>query len=463
MSLLLGVDLGTSYFKVGLFAADGTLRGLGRVRIATESPVPGRVELPVADFWSLLRRGLGEALAQAGATPRDIAGVSYSSQATTFLLLDAHDRPLTPLVLWTDTRGAPIEPEVAAFAERNEFAQAIGHRGFAAESAVPKFRWFQRHEPALWERATRVQTVSDYFTFALTGERAGDASTGAFLGLYHLAEHRWWPAALAAFALDGARFSTPLRPGTPCGRTSAAAAALLGLPAGVPLAVGAIDHHAAAIGSGLGRLAGLSISTGTVLAALALVESVEPVSGCFHGPHVDGVHYYRLAFDPRGAGPLEDYQRLRAPQRSIEELLALAARVPPGGGAPDAADPGAAVRAILERVAFSHRELAQRITGGRLPARVIATGGGARSPLWLQIDADVLDACIVRPASPERACLGAAAFAAVAAGWHDSVDAASAALVHPDCEFAPQAAVVAHYAQDLWRPRAGQAGDYQRR
>lgn len=445
MSLLLGVDLGTSYFKVGLFAADGALRGLGRVRVTTESPAPGRVELPVAEFWALLRRGLDEALAQAGATARDIAAVSYSSQASTFLLLDAHDRPLTPFVVWTDTRGAPIEPAVAAFAERDDFAQAIGHRGFVAESAVPKFRWFQRHEPALWQRAARVQTMADYFTFALTGERAGDASTGAFLGLYQLAEHRWWPDALAAFGIDGARLSTPLRPGSPCGRTVAAAAALLGLPAGVPFAVGAIDHHAAAIGSGLGELADLSISTGTVLAALAVVDRVSSAPDCYHGPHVDGRRFYRLAFDPRGAGELEELQRRRVPERTIEQLLELAANAPAGGGDPAAADPDVAVRGVLERVARTHRELVRLVSGGRPPARVIATGGGARSPLWLQIDADVLDACIVRPASPERACLGAAAFAAVAAGWHDSVGAATAALVHPDREFTPDPGAVAAY------------------
>ncbi|MBI5693234.1 MAG: FGGY-family carbohydrate kinase [Verrucomicrobia bacterium] len=435
MGLLLGIDLGTSYFKVALFTPEGTMRGLGRVRVETTSPAPGRVELEAATFWLLLRRGLAEALAQAGASPSEISGVAYSSQATTFLLLDARDQPLTPLVLWTDTRGAPIEDAVDGVARRPEFAAAVGHRGLVAESAVPKLRWFQRVAPDLWKRTARVMTVSDYFTFALTGERAGDASTAAFLGLYHLGERRWWPEAMAAFGLDPARFSTPLRPGSPCGRTRGAADELLGLPAGVPCAVGAIDHHAAAIGSGLGRLAEISISTGTVLAALAIVDRVEPADGCYHGPHVDGVRFYRLAFDPNGAGQLEVYQRREAPGLSIEQLLELAARAPAGGGIPG--DHGGAVRGLLERVAVSHRELVRRVTGGQAPARVIATGGGARSPLWLQIDADILNATIVRPASPERACLGAAAFAAVAAGYYSSVDGATAAMVRPDREFAP--------------------------
>jgi xylulokinase len=190
MTLLLGIDLGTSYFKVGLFDPAGALRGLGRVRVEAHSPAPGRRELPVETFWILLRRGLSEALAQAGAKAGDIAGVSYSSQATTFLLLDRADAPLTPLILWTDTRGGPVEANLEAFARSEAFGRAVGHAGLMAESAVPKLRWFMRHAPHVWTQAARILTVSDYFTFALTGERAGDASTAAFLGLYHLAERQ---------------------------------------------------------------------------------------------------------------------------------------------------------------------------------------------------------------------------------------------------------------------------------
>ncbi|MBM3851654.1 MAG: hypothetical protein FJ399_00700, partial [Verrucomicrobia bacterium] len=430
-----------------LFAPDGSLRGLGRVRVETQSPAPGRVELPVAAFWAQLRRGLDDALAQAGATADEIAAISYSSQATTLLLLDEGDQPLTPLVVWTDTRGDPVEPELETFASRDEFRAAIGHGGFMAESAVPKLRWFRKNEPRRWAQAARVMSISDYLTFALTGERAGDASTAAFLGLYHLTERRWWPAALECFELEVGRLSTPLLPGAVCGCTVAAATRLLGVPVGRRFAVGAIDHHAAAIGSGLGRLAEVSLSTGTVLAALSLVARPTPAAGCYHGPHVDGERFYRLAFDPNGAGQLEDYQRRLAPELSLEQLLEQAQAAQAGGvAAIDGASPsgvgdhGAAVGTLLEQVALRHRALVRRVAGEAAVPRVIATGGGARSPLWLQIYADVLNATVVRPASPERACLGAAAFAAVAAGYFSSIAEATAAMVRPDREFEPRAA-----------------------
>jgi sugar (pentulose or hexulose) kinase len=208
--------------------------------------------------------------------------------------------------------------------------------------------------------------------------------------------------------------------------------------------VGALDHHAAAIGSGVGTLADLSISTGTVLAALMLVDAVEPIAGCYHGPHVDGARFYRLAFDPDGAGQLERFQRRHGDGRSIEELLALAAGAPVGGNVIAPADAprndvelGIAVRAILERVSATHRRLVSEVLAGRAVKSIVATGGGSRSPLWLQINADTLGVPVVTPTSPERACLGAAAFAAVAAGVHPSLPAALSAMVHPGRTYEP--------------------------
>lgn len=450
MALLLGIDLGTSYFKVGLFDENGAIKGLGRVPVDKLTPEPGRCELPVDAFWAALRRGLGEALTEAGATSKEIVALSYSSQASTFVLLDERDSPLTPLVIWTDTRGAPVLPEFSAFAGTDDFARRIGFNGLSPQSAVTKLRWFQRHASDVWARARRVMSISDYFTFALTGERVGDSSAVAFLAMYDLAQGAWWPEALRIFGVAQEQLSTPLQPGSPCGRTRPKATELLGVPASIPFAVGALDHHVAAIGSGLERLADLSISTGTVLAALALVDTMTPQSGCYHGRHCDGLRFWRLAFDANGAGQLEDYQRRAAPDHTIEELLALAARAPEGIAWRGAAtDHGGAVRAILERVSATHRDLVKTVVGpaSGVIRSVVATGGGARSPLWLQINANLLGVPVVTPACPERACLGAAAFAAVAAGMYPGIAEATAVMVQPQRVFEPEPGAVARYRE----------------
>jgi xylulokinase len=216
--------------------------------------------------------------------------------------------------------------------------------------------------------------------------------------------------------------------------------------------VGGLDHHVAAIGSGLERLADASISTGTVLAALILTDTVEPVADCYHGPHFDG-RFYRLAFDPAGANQLEDFQRQSAPHLSIAQLVDLAATVPPGVSPESVAGEdvdrrhGAAVRGMMERISATQRTLVRRVQGTRTVRRVIATGGGARSDTWLQINADMLDATIIAPRCHERACLAAAAFAAVAAGFFRSIPEALLAMVHSDRVVEPRASTVAIYAR----------------
>jgi sugar (pentulose or hexulose) kinase len=457
MNLLLGIDLGTSYFKVGLFDTTGTLKGLGRVAVPSQTPVPDRCELPVALFWQALRSGLDDALEEAGAEVGQIVGISYASQANTFVLMDRWDQPLTPFVIWTDERGEPVEEELKRFADSSEFGQRTGFRGISGAWAVAKWRWWQRDRPDMWAKTRRVMTLPDYLTFILTGERVGDASTAAFLGLYDLAGREWWPTALNAFQIDPDLLSEPLLPGTCCGPTNEGAAIRLGLPAGIPFTVGGLDHHVAGLGSGLDRLGEVSISTGTVLAVMSLVDEVIPRDGCYHGPHFDGLRFYRLAFDPRGAGQLEDYQRRFAPDHSLEQLLDLAAIAEPCGifdGEPDPnpsdREHGVFVRQILEHIAGAHRDLIGQVMGSRPVNTIVATGGGARSPLWLQIKAAMLGATIVKPQCQELACLGAALLAGVGAGIFRGLDDASHSGVREEVRYVPEPGLLKIYSD--WNP-----------
>ena len=421
MSLLLGIDFGTSYLKAGVFDTAGTLRGLGRVRLDA-AVTDSRVELAPQNFWGLVRGAVEVALQQAGAGARDIAGLSYASQANTFIALDAAEKPLTPLIVWTDHR-AEVEAADAAFSATEAFHRTVGFRGIAPGSAVTKWRWLQRSEPALWQRVGRLLTLSDYVTWCLTGEYAGDASTASLLGLYDLGRGDWWPMALAHFGVERRQLVTQRRPGARCGSTQARAAELLGLPGGIPFAVGALDHHAAAIGAGVDVFAEASLSTGTVLAALAIVENVRPLDGCLHGPHSDGRRFYRLAFEAAGAGELEEFQRRNAPERTVAELVAEAL-TPPSDSLR-----AQLVRAMLERIATAQQRLLEQLSPGR-PLRVVATtGGGARSAEWRAFTRATLRRELFAPANPECACLGAAIFAAAVAGVYDSIPGAARAMV----------------------------------
>lgn len=421
MDLVLGIDLGTSYFKLGLFDRAGRLAGLGRVAVEPDRGDGGRCELSTDRFWALLRRGLGEALAAAGANAEDVRAVSYGSQANSFVLLDADDEPLTPLVLWPDGRAAN-EPnnETAALSGRADFLATTGLGLFGHGFAIAKLRWFQRHQPAIWRRVARVQTISDHLVFGLTGERFGDAGTAALLGLYDLPGGGWWPVGLVAAGLDPAMLSTPLPPGGEVGVTTVGAANRMGLPAGIPVAAGSLDHHAAALGAGVGTLASLSESTGTVLACLRYTDDYRPQPGCCMGPTgLAAPRFYQLAFDDNGAAALDRYQQTSAPTLTITELLALAAGTPSAGGH------GSSVRAILDSTAATLARLVDTLCPTGRPDRIVATGGAARSDLWLQIKANTVGTTLIAPTCPEPATRGAAILATVAAGWFDSVAAAA--------------------------------------
>ncbi len=472
MELLLGMDLGTSYYKVALFDRRGKLCGLGRVATPTCAEGEGIREVPVAAFWSALLEALHSALHQAHAEASDLRGACYSSQANTFLLLDEAFAPLTPLVVWTDTR-APIDPAVRELWNREDFSRTTGvgtHVGPVL--FINKAIWFRRNRPDLWRRVRHIMTISDFLTFSLTGAPVGDGGTASLTGLCNPTTVDWWDEALQAVAWKRSFLSRPYRPGTTIGSTTRQAENRLSLPAGIVFVAGGLDHHLAALGAGLGSIAPLSDSTGTVLACVHRCDTSRPTSqGCV-GPDV-GSGFYQLAFDGNGAGVLEWYQRRYAPDIAFPELIAAAADVPIGAdglialpSAHTRADlsgflgpgslprtPGRCVRAILESIVVSLDRLVETLCPERRPPRIVATGGGARSETWLQLKADLLGIEFVTTDCPEPACRGAAMLAAVAAGWYPSLDDVSQAWTRLRATFRPDAQRHQHYARLLEKRR----------
>ncbi|HRP06782.1 MAG TPA: FGGY family carbohydrate kinase [Opitutaceae bacterium] len=287
--------------------------------------------------------------------------------------------------------------------------------------------WMMRHSPELWRRCRSVMTVSDYLSFFLTGERVGDASTAALTGLYDLTRREWWQPALDRFGLDASQLSVPLLPGSSVGRLTSEAAAFFQLEAGTKVAAGALDHHAAAIGSGLGVHVEASLSSGTVLAAMVLKDEIVPMPDCIWGPHPGRSRYYALAYDANGAGRLEDYQRRFAPDSTVGELMA---DLEQGAGARYEAHREPLMRHLRE-IAVTEIALLEKTSRGSRFSRIAATGGGARSLVSLQMKADVLGLPVLST-SPEPACLGAAVLAAVGSGIHESLDCAVYKMVRSE-------------------------------
>ena len=474
MEVVLGIDLGTSYFKLGLFDRRGRLRGLGRVPVEVERGDGSRCELTVERFISQLENSFRQACRDAGIRPADIAGVSYSSQANSFVLLDDSYRPLTHLVLWPDRRAERIDPVVRALWRRPDFRAVTGVGLESGEFCVNKLRWYQQYEPEIWARTRRVMTISDYLVFLLTGKTCGDAGTASLLGIWDVRRNEWWADGVDALGLSRTQLSALLRPGSVVGPTSEMAYGFLSLPSGVPVAVGGLDHHIAAIGAGVGRLAPFSESIGTVLACLRHTDEYRPAAGCCVGPAGVGARYYSFAFNDNGASGLEWYRNVHAQERSFDDLIRSAEQIAIGSDGlialPDIHRSqglagfknvtsehreGHFVRAILELTAANLMQLVESLCGERRPERIVATGGGARSPLWLQIHADVLNAELVTSRCSEPACLGAALLAAVAAGWYSNVEEAADSWIQIEKHYPP--APERHEAYLRWLERHRQA------
>jgi sugar (pentulose or hexulose) kinase len=449
MALFLGIDMGTSYFKAALFNEKGELKGLGRKPVRKSTMNNQEHELPVPVFWSTLKECIGEAIGMAKCNPGDIQAMSYSSQANSFLLLDGKNEPLTPIILWIDARVRKLNTSLQRLSYRNDFTAITGiGSSLSPQMCIAKAMWFQEHQPLLWQRVKKVMTISDYLTFALTNETATDFSTTSLTGLLNIQEGQWWNQALEAASLAQSFLSVPGRTGTLVGHITKPGAEKLGLSEGTRFCLGGLDHHVAAIGAGLCQSINISESTGTVLASVSYANRYLPKKNVFMARGLDEGHFFQLNYDENGAGALEWYQKSQAPELSITELLEKAAAIEPGSAGlmarpcasnyndlegfynqkPDHGH-GHYVRAILESTALSLKEIIEELIPAAAYKRVVSTGGGAMSRLWVQIKADLLGKEFFIPQCNESACLGAAMLAATSVHYFPTIQEASSQWV----------------------------------
>lgn len=428
MGFYLGIDLGTSYFKAGIFDEQGNLAGLGRCLVIKQTDDGKICELPIADFWVTLRKCINRAIEKAEINPNELIAVSYSSQANSFILLDETDHPLTPLILWPDKRAGQIPSALDSLLENPNFLKKTGLGILPGlQSMAAKIVWFQENKPEIWEKVNSIASVSDYLTFSLTGQKVSDFSTSSMTGLFDLLEEKWWNEALETLNINKKFLFSPKRTGSFVGTLAGERAIQLGLSADTKFFLGGLDHHIVAVGAGLTSSTQISESTGTVLACVNYHQGFSPRAGINIAPGLRKEYYFQMAFNENGATALEWYQKKFAPELSIEELLKMAEGIAPGSDGLKASpcvdkfeslsgfqnitnkhSHGHFVRAILESTGLSLRDLICSLDKENVSEVLIASGGGARSLLWMQIKADILNKVFMVPECSELACQGAA-------------------------------------------------------
>jgi len=348
------------------------------------------------------------------------------------VLLDAENRPLTPLVLRPDRRAMRLEEEVRRRCDIPGFSATAGFSRINFQCMAAKLLWLQEQSPEIWRRASRLCLISDYLTLLLTGKHVTEAGAAGLTGLVDIRRCRWYPEMLARFEIDEHRLPTIVRAGTDLGPIDPQAAQRFGLPASCRFVVGCLDQYAGAIGAGNVAMGMISETTGTVLATVQcadrFAEQLGP--GVLQGPAFQEGLYWRMVFGEVSANYLEWFREQLPDRPDLDRLTALAESIEPGaGGLRLRTDVGLSslekvfdgltaqhtcgcmVRCILETVACALGDQMAVLSGGSLPREIRCAGGGARSDLWLQIKADVLGVPTATTVCPEPTSLGAAILA----------------------------------------------------
>jgi xylulokinase len=462
MSALVGIDVGTSGVKALAISPDGEVLGRAEVGYPLSTPQPGWSEQD-PDDWA---RAADAALAQLGV---EAAGIGLSGQMHGLVCLDAGDRVLRPAILWNDQRTGAQCAEIEERIGRERLVALTGNRALPGFTA-PKLLWLREHEPETYARIAHVMLPKDYVRLKLTGERATDLADASGTLLLDVAGRRWSSEMLAELELDPAWLPPVVESPTVTGATAS----------GVPVAAGAGDQAAGALGVGVDRPGPLSVVLGTsgvVFAALPGYKH-DPEGRAHVFCHAVPNGWHAMGVMLSAAGSLAWLQGVLA--APYEVLLAEAAAAPAGsegalfapylaGERTPHVDPNARaaivgltlrhgrghiVRSVLEGVAYGLRDSLELLRSlGMTADRGRLSGGGARGGLWPQIVASVLELPLERTTVDEGAAFGAALLGGVAAGTFGDVHEAVAACVHVRETVEPDAGSSAAYRDGYERFR----------
>jgi xylulokinase len=462
---LLGIDVGTGGTRALVVGHDGRI-----VASATEehqafaSPQIGWAEQHPEDWWRATGLAVRKALAVANLGSEPIACVGFSGQMHGAVLLDAAGEVVRPALIWCDVRTEK---------QCSDMNQQIGPERIiqlTCNPALPNFTltkllWVREQEPDNWARVRSVMLPKDYVRFRLTGERATDVADASGTLMLDVARRRWSGEILSATGIDPALLPSLHESPDVCAKISAAGADATGLAAGTPVVAGAGDQAAGATGMGIVQPGSVSATIGTSGVVFAATDrpALDPKGRLHTFCHAVPGRWHVMGVTQAAGLSLRWLRDQWLPGRAAQNgadpydlLTAEAATVPAGSdgllwtpylmgertphldGSARAALVGLTashtrahiVRAILEGVAFSLKDTFSIFEAMNVPVKSIRLGGGgARSPLWRQIQADVYGHDVEIVEAEEGAAYGAAILAGVGAGVWPSVDTACQSVV----------------------------------
>jgi ribulokinase len=485
--LLLAIDIGTESLRAGLLEPDGRLVSTARQTYATRYPRPKWAEQDPEAWWGAAKAAVRECLAAAGAVPREVEAIGLDAFASTMVVADADGRPLRPAILWMDSRATE---EAEAIESTEDPVLRFGGGQESVEWMLPRQLWLKRHEPDVFSSARWIVEALDWFTFKLTGQWSMSLCQLTDLWHYVPSLGGWPTSLLAAVDLIEARSKWPeriLAISERAGSLSTAAAEHLGLREGIPVACGGIDAHIGLLGLDALQPGQLGLILGSSSVQLTLID--RPVfDPAFWGPFEDTILRGRwlLEMGQVSTGSILSWYKDNMAPASVQAAAAakavsvyayldeLADRLRPGSGGLVALDywqgnrtplrdplargalvgltlyhtPAHVYRALLEAAAFGHRHILESLDKAGVPIREVrASGGGAQSPMWLQMHADVANTPVTITSSPDACLVGCAVAAAVCLGIYADLQVAAASMVRPVRTYEPDPGRRVAYAE----------------
>ncbi len=468
MSAFLGIDIGTSGTKTLAIDEKSNVLASATETYPCHFPKPLWSEQDPDDWWRATVRSVRKTMARAKLKPAEVKSIGLSGQMHGSVFLDRNDKVIRRAILWNDQRTAAECAEIERLAGgRAKLIKMVANPALTGFTA-PKILWLRNHEPKHFEATRKVLLPKDEIRRRLTGEYATDVSDASGMLLLDVARRRWSKKLLSALELDADLLAECYESEDITGKLTPQAAKLLGLTADCVVVAGAGDCAAGAVGNGIVARGVLSTSIGT--SGVMFVHSdevkIDPLGRVHTFCHAVRGKWHIMGVNLSAGGSLQwfrnalcqaDQAAAKRAKREIYDLLAEEAKKTPvgseglfflpylSGERTPHADPdargcfvgltaahtrGHLVRAIMEGVTYSMRESLEIFEHIGVPVqRIRASGGGSRSPLWRQIQADVFGRKVATINSEEGAAYGAALLAAVGAGAFKNIKEACAASI----------------------------------
>ncbi|AIQ20557.1 xylulose kinase [Paenibacillus sp. FSL H7-0357] len=472
MKYVIGVDLGTSAVKTVLVDPQGKVAFEHSEAYPLSRPQPNWSEQNPEDWVKGTLVSLRRLIEVSGVDPSQVDGISFSGQMHGLVLVDSEGNVLRPAILWNDTRTTAqcrtIEKKLGT--KLINIARNRALEGFT----LPKILWVQENEPEVLAQAHQFLLPKDYVRFRLTGDYAMDYSDAAGTLLLDVGAKQWSTEIAEAFSLPVSLCPRLVESFELTGTLLPEIAEASGLLTSTKVFAGGADNACGALGAGIlgeGRTM-CSIGTSGVVLSYESNKDLNLEGKVHFFNHGEKDAYYIMGVTLAAGHSLTWFKETFAAEKSFDELLKGVNDVPAGSGGllftpyivgertphPDANIRGSFIgmdsghtlshftRSVLEGITFSLRESIEIVReSGKEITEIVAIGGGAKNEAWLQMQADIFNASIIKLESEQGPAMGAAMLAAYGSGWFPSLGACAEAFIRPAEVFKPNAGQVAVY------------------